>query len=175
MTEPSFPSPGAPVPGPAVPAPPPGAYTVPVGGYQAPAGAYQLPPTAPPASRRTGAFALAASLLAAVVAPVIAGFVAVRMGMEVLVTDLVTPAGDLRLAALSPVRTPVLWIEIVFWAATALGVIALVLGIVATARRRGRGMGITAIVLAVLGPVGFFLTVSVLYGVGNAIGFAGEF
>ena len=46
---------------------------------------------------------------------------------------------------------------------------ALALGIVATVRRRGRGAGITAMILAVLGPVVFFLLTSVLLGVGNGM------
>ncbi len=169
------PAPAGSVPVPPAPAPPPGSYAVPVGGYPAAMGAYQVPSAAPASSKRTGAFALIASLLAAVVAPIIAGILAVRIGTQVLITDVVSISGEIVYAALSPVRTEVLWVEIVFWVATILGILALVLGIVAIARRRGRGMGIAAVVLAVVGPGGFFLAVSLLYGLGNGIGFAGSF
>ncbi|MFD5226811.1 hypothetical protein ACFWHT_14440 [Microbacterium sp. NPDC058342] len=156
---------------PPVPAAPPGAYGVPVGGYLMPVGGYQVPPTERAPSKRTGALALVAALLAAVVAPIVGGVLALQIGLQVLIDDLILMSGDIAFSALSPVRTQVLWIEITFWAATVLGVAALVLGIVATARRRGRGMGITAIVLAVLGPAFFFFGASILFGVGNGIAY----
>lgn len=152
-------------------APPPGAYRVPVGGFQTPVGGYVVPPPVPP-SRALGAAALVASLLAAVVTPLIAGVLALRIGLVVAVDDLVGEAGDLVVSALSPARTETLWAEIVFWLGTALGLFALVAGIIAVARRRGRGMGIAAIVIAALGPAIFFLSVTVLYGIGNGMAFA---
>lgn len=154
---------------PPVPPPPPGAYDVPVGGYQAPAGGYEMPTGTPPAGRGTGVIALLASLVAAVVAPIVAGVIALQIGMQVPLEALITPTGDVVWSALTPVRTQVLWIEILFWVGTAIGILALVLGIVAAVRRRGRGAGITAIVLAVLGPLGFFLLTSILMGVGNGM------
>src|SRR5690606_42154186 len=77
------------------------------------------------------------------------------------------------LSILTPVRIQVLWAEIAFWSGTALGVGAIVLGIVAVAKRRGRGLGVTAIVLAALGPFGFFLAVSVFLGIGAAASASG--
>lgn len=164
------------------PAAPPGAYDVPVGGYPAggypaggyPVGGYQVPPTAPPASRATGAAAFVAALIAAIVAPIVAAVMAyqigavlpnARIGIDSSFTD--------DLSMLTPVRTQVLWAEIAFWCGTVLGTVAIVLGIIATAKRRGRGLGITAIVLAALGPFGFFLTVSVLLGIGAAASASG--
>ena len=173
MTDGAGPVPAGQVPPPPVPVPPPaappGAYGVPVGGYQMPVGGYEVPSDTPPASRRTGLLALVAALIAVVVAPIVAGILAVQIGMQVPLESLITVTGDVVWAALTPVRTLVLWVEILFWAATAIGILALALGIVATVRRRGRGAGITAMILAVLGPVVFFLLTSVLLGVGNGM------
>ena len=160
------PPPPVPVPPPAAP---PGAYGVPVGGYQMPVGGYEVPSDTPPASRRTGLLALVAALIAVVVAPIVAGILAVQIGMQVPLESLITVTGDVVWAALTPVRTLVLWVEILFWSATAIGILALALGIVATVRRRGRGAAISAMILAVLGPVVFFLLTSVLLGVGNGM------
>lgn len=179
MSSQQFPVPGGAVPhgsvgppaAPAMtPAAPPGAYHVPVGGYQNPLGGYQPPRATTPHSRRLGAIALIAALVAAIVAPLASGMVALQIGGRVLMSDLFTASGDLVLAALSPVRTPVLWVEVLFWSGTVSGTVAIVLGIMAAAKKRGRGMGITAIVLAALGPGGFLLMTSILFGLGNATG-----
>ncbi|GAA3943079.1 hypothetical protein [Microbacterium soli] len=151
-------------------APPPGSYTVPVGGYRAPVGAYQMPPTAPRASSATGTLALVAALLASVVSPLLAGLLALGIGTRTPFDMLITASGDLSLSALTPVRTEVLWIEILFWAATVIGILAFVLGITAAVRRRGRGPGIAAIVLATIGPGGFLLSAWILFAVGTALG-----
>lgn len=165
MTDPLTP----PVP-PATQVPPPGAYRVPVGGYQAPSGGYAAPPPAAP-SRTLGALALVASLIAAVVAPVIAGALALRIGMVVPVDELVSQTGDFVIAALSPARTETLWAEVMFWSGTTLGLFAVIGGIIAIVRRRGRGLGIAAVVIAALGPGLFFLAVTIMYGIGNGIAF----
>lgn len=151
-------------------APPPGAYRVPVGGYHAPVGGYAAPAPVRP-SRATGALALAAALIATLVTPVIAGVLALRIGLVVAIDELVSAAGELVLAALSPARTETLWAEVMFWLGTALGIFAIIAGIVAVARRRGRGLGIAAIVIAALGPVLFFLAVTLMFGIGNGISF----
>jgi hypothetical protein len=186
MSDPQFPVPGGPQPygsiPPVPPAPPPGAYSVPVGGYQAPVGGYQapvggyqVPPQVPQPPRTTGLIAMLSALVAAVVAPVLAGVLGFQIGIRVRLEDLADSAtGAVSLAALSPVRTQVLWLEILFWAATAIGILALVLGIIATARRRGRGMGVSAIILAAIGPLGFFVLFGVLLGAGNGVAFPGS-
>ncbi|MEV7621311.1 hypothetical protein AB0N59_14365 [Microbacterium sp. NPDC089321] len=157
---------GAPVPQ----APPPGAYRVPVGGYHAPIGGYAVPAPVRP-SRRTGALALASAIVATLVTPIVAGVLALQIGLLVSVDELVSVTGDVVIAALSPARIETLWAEIMFWLGTALGIFAIVAGIIAIARRRGRGMGIAAIVIAALGPVLFFLAVTLMYGIGNGIAF----
>jgi len=166
MTD-SFPSPPEP---PAPPVAPSGAYGVPVGGYTASVGDYAVP--APPRPPRTlGVLAFVCALLAAVALPVVAGVLALRIGMLVPIDDLITASGDFVIAALAPARTQTLWAEIAFWLATAAGLSAIILGIIAVARRRGRGFGIAALVIAVLGPGVFFLLVTVLYGLGYGLVF----
>ncbi|MEJ1088398.1 hypothetical protein WDU99_08720 [Microbacterium sp. Mu-80] len=162
---------GPPPPPPAPYAPPTGAYGVPVGGYTAPAGGYTVPSTERPASRGAGAIALIAAVLAAVVMPILGAVFAFQIGalLPVEYIDVDTTLEN-DLAALSPARIQVLWAEIAFWAGTALGVLALVMGIIAVARRRGRGLGIAAIVVAVIGPVLFFVAVFVMLGIGAAVG-----
>jgi len=143
-----------------------------VGGYPAsaagyPNGGYQLPESAPRGSRTTGAAALVAALFAAIVIPIVAAVVALQIGAILPSTRIgIDTSFSDDLAVLTPVRTQVLWAEIAFWSGTVLGIVAIVLGIVAAAKRRGRGLGITAIVLAALGPFGFFLAVSVFLGIG---------
>jgi len=148
---------------------PPGAYAVPVGGYQTPAGGYSVPPTAPPASRMLGVASLVAAVIAAVVVPILGGVFGFQIGTRVPSADLLDATGE-DLAFLTPARLQVLWAEIAFWAGTALGLLAIVLGVISAARRRGRGFGITAIVLAALGPVFFFVATLVLFGIGAAAG-----
>ncbi|MGA7148519.1 MAG: hypothetical protein WBX17_08550, partial [Microbacterium sp.] len=60
------------------------------------------------------------------------------------------------LSTYSPVRGWVLVGEIAFWVGTVLGTWALVQGIIAAVKRRGRGSGIAAIVVAAIGPLVFF-------------------
>jgi len=73
---------------------------------------------------------------------------------------------------LTPVRDWVLLGEVSFWIGTLVGVWALVQGIVATVTGRGRATGITAIVVAALGPIVFggvvqgFLTAGAAAGTG---------
>ncbi|MBN7794855.1 hypothetical protein JF550_13365 [Microbacterium esteraromaticum] len=163
MTSPDLPS---------IPPPPPsGAYAVPVGGYTAPPGSAPAPFAPPAPSKTLGALALVAAFLAAVVAPIIGASLAFVIGTVVPATalDVDTTFTD-DLALLSPARMHVLWAEITFWAATVVGVAAIVLGIIAGVTRRGRGMGIAAIVIAAVGPVFFFVGVAILFGIGTAVG-----
>ncbi|UNK71921.1 hypothetical protein [Microbacterium sp. H1-D42] len=162
---------GSPPPPP--PAPPSGAYGVPIGGYPAPAGGYMVPYVEPPASRATGAIALVLSLIAAVVVPIVGAVFGYQIGVLVPVTAIdvsVESTFQDDLALLAPARMQVLWAEVTFWVGTAIGITALVIGIIATAKRRGRGLGITAIILAAVGPAFFFLAVFATFGVGAAVG-----
>lgn len=154
----------------AYPAAPPGAYQVPVGGYAAPAGHYTAPDTTARPSGLFGTIALVLALLAAVVTPVIAGIAAFEIG-RVLPQGVTTTTTE-DLSVLSPARDQVLWAELSFWIGTILGVAAIVLGIIAIAKRRGRGTGIAALVVAVLGAVIFFVVLVAALAAGSAAGFA---
>ena len=69
-------------------------------------------------------------------------------------------------------RDWVLMGEVSFWVGTAIGVWALVQGIIAIVKGRGRGAGIAAVVIAALGPIAFgavvqgFLTAGLAAGTG---------
>lgn len=153
----------------AAPAAPPGAYQVPVGGYAAPAGMYTAPEAAPKRSGVFGLLALALSIVAAVVMPIIGGVSAFEVGRRI-------PQGisgsTSDLGFLSPARDQVLWTELSFWGGTVLGIAAIVLGIIAIRRRQGRGAGIAALVVAVLGVILFFLAVFTAFAIGGAAGYA---
>lgn len=163
------PGPPPPVP-PYRPAPPPPTYSspAPAADYR-PAGPTAAPPyaapyiapkhpqyaaavtySAPP-SRTLGIVALVLALVALVVSPLVAGIAAFRVGLGTgREVALLPAAAEWDWALLSPVRDWVLLGEIAFWAGTVLGTWALVQGIVAIARRRGRGLGIAAVVISVV-------------------------
>ncbi|OZB80132.1 hypothetical protein [Microbacterium sp. 13-71-7] len=131
---------------------PPGAFSGPAGGYTAP-----YAPTPPAAGGSgLGRVALLLALLATVVLTIVGAVLAWQIGHGIgASTDLTTLENRVSgsdLSILTPVRDLVLWVEITSWTATALGIWALVQGIVAIAKRRGRGPGIAAVVIAVLGP-----------------------
>lgn len=162
MTDPQF-----------APPPPPGAFTAPAGGYAAadtyaaasdrtaPAGG---PPPAEPDERRSpglGLTALLLSVLAVVVAPSLAAVAGFRIGARLPEVSRYLSASGTDLAFLSPVRDDVLLAELSFWGGTLVGIAAIVLGVVAIVRRRGRGQGVAAVVLGAVGPLAFFLVLAV--------------
>jgi len=104
------------------------------------------------------------------VTPIIAGISAFEIG-RVLPTGVTTTTGDLSI--LSPVRDQVLWAELSFWAGTVLGIAAIVLGIIAIVKKRGRGAGIAALIVAVFAAVIFSVVLVIALGAGSATGFAG--
>ncbi|MGN8024999.1 hypothetical protein [Microbacterium sp. 22242] len=164
-------APGAPVAPPAaapVYQPPPGAFVGPAGGYPAP-----HPPSARPAGTPAlGRFALLLALVATVALTIVAAVLSWQIGFGVSsgaeLTTLVDRIAASDLSVLTPVRQIVLWWEITAWTATALGLWALVQGVVAIAKRRGRGPGIAALIVAAVGPVVFFLAcyLTLILGVG---------
>lgn len=178
MSDPNQPSYGSPVPPPppAYPsmppadhAAPPGAYQVPVGGYQEQAGAYAIPaPVAKPSSA-LGFIALACALVAFVVAPVLGAVFGFQIGT--LVPEFAADSGVTDLAVLAPAKTQVLWAEIAFWLGTVTGIAGLAVGIAAIVKRRGRGLGITAVVLSVLGAGAFVVAtfLAVVFGSAAAV------
>ncbi|QKJ19030.1 hypothetical protein [Microbacterium hominis] len=153
--------------------PPPG-YPTSGAAYAPPPGSARVPPLHPqpvvPAatgSPALGIVALVLALLAAVGASLLAAgagaAIAAGAGREIALNA----SPDLDLSVLAPVRVWVLVGEVSFWIGTVLGVWALAQGTVAIVRRRGRGVGIAAVVVAALGPVIFFTALQI----GLAAGF----
>jgi len=140
-----------------------------VGGYAAPSGTYTAPDAAPKPSGFLGLLALGLSILAAVVMPIIGGVSAFEVGHRIP-QGFSGSTGDLGF--LSPARDQVLWTELSFWAGTVLGIAAIVLGIIAIRRKQGRGAGIAALIVAVLGAIIYFVAVFTAFAVGGAAGYA---
>lgn len=183
---PQPPAPGYSPPKPGYAAPAPG-YSAPTPGYSAPTGAYSPPPAmgtppygapvaqtygvapAAPVKRSNvlGIVALVASLFVLIVVPILtygpAHAIGAFIGQPAIALAL-DNSDDL--SVLAPVRGDVLMAEVWFWVGTLVGIAALVLGIVAIAKRAGRGMGITAIILSVLAPIGYFLVLMIGVGFG---------
>ncbi len=136
--------------------------------------------SAPPTSRGKrplGTIALVLAIIAAVLAPAVAGFASFRVAGGAGDEFFARGGTSIDWTVLSPVRDFVLMAEVSFWGGTALGIGAFVVGIGATARKLGRGSGITAIVLAALGPVIFGVAVTIALvagaaGVSNGTGIA---
>ncbi|WP_341998217.1 hypothetical protein MRBLWH7_000147 [Microbacterium sp. LWH7-1.2] len=159
-------------------APPAGAYAPPAG-YAAPAG-YGAAPTAAfgapaPAKRSSalGIVALALALVATFGASLSAAIASFNIGLGAGRQISSQPfTGEFDWSVLTPVRDWVLMGEVSFWVGTAIGVWALVQGIIAIVKGRGRGAGIAAVVIAALGPIAFgavvqgFLTAGLAAGTG---------
>ncbi|QYM63273.1 hypothetical protein [Microbacterium sp. Se5.02b] len=141
-----------------------------MGGYAAPAGAYSVPETAPRPSAYLGMLALILALVAAVVPAIVVGISAFEIG-RVLPQGVSTTTTE-DLSVLAPARDQVLWAELSFWAGTILGIAAIVVGILAIAKKRGRGAGIAALVIAVVGAVIFFIVLVSALAAGSAVGFS---
>lgn len=164
---------------PAVPPVPP-VPPVPAAPYTYPGGSARpvdLPPAPETAGRTStpGVVALVAAVAAAVAAPVTASLAGFRIGMGAGSEIASRPLdADVDWSILSPVREWVLLGEIAFWIGTALGIWAIVQGIVAAITDRGRPQGIIAAVVAALGPVAFavavWLTIAMGYAAGSSIG-----
>jgi hypothetical protein len=148
---------------------PPDGYAPPPQGY----GPY-VPLPAPPRARRgagPGFIAFVLALLATVGATVLGSVAAYGIGLGTgRSIALQSLDGDSDWSILTPVRDWVLLGEIAFWTGTVLGTWALVQGIVAIVKDRGRGWGVAAVILAVLGPIAFAVGVQALLVAGFASG-----
>jgi len=151
--------------------PHPRARYAPPPGYAGLTPVYGGTPAAAHGTSRLGVVALLAAIAAAVGAPIVAGIAAYNVGLgagrEIALRSLMT---DFDWSVLTPVREWVLAGELAFWAGTALGLWALIQGIIAIVRNRGRGAGIAAVVIAALGPILFGLAVQLSIGAGLAAG-----
>lgn len=151
-------------------APPPG-YAPPPQGYgpYIPSPAIASAPAAGGSGLGIVAFALA--VLAAIGASIvgsIAGFnIGLGTGREVALQPMDI---DFDWSILTPVREWVLLGEAAFWAGTILGIWAIVQGIVAIVKNRGRGWGIAAVVVAAIGPIAFATGVQAFLAAGFASG-----
>jgi hypothetical protein len=115
--------------------------------------------------------ALVLAVLATVAATVLGSIAAFSIGVGTGRQLVVDPADiDFDWSILTPVREWVLVGELSFWAGTILGVWALVQGIVAIVKNRGRGWGIAAVVVAAIGPIAFAIAVQVFLTTGFASG-----
>jgi len=168
VTDPADPrQPAPPVPQPWAPpaAPPfgtPGYAAPPVyappPGYTGPYGAPILPVAAAPQTRRPtlGRVALVVAIVAAVVAPLAVGIATFNVGLGAGSELAQRPLDlDFDWSVMTPVRDWVLIAELSFWVGTALGVWAIVQGIIAVVTARGRRTGIAAVAVAVLGAILF--------------------
>ena len=176
---PGHPAPGFPVPPPpagyAAPAPvsgAPGRYAAPAGAYQVPAGGYGAAPAPvrrPAGPRTLGLVALLLAVVTGLAALVIAGFAFWQIGH--VTPDLAVGSRIDQIDALErfvPVREHVLWAEISFWLGTVGGVAAIVLGIIAIVKRRGRGLGIAALIIAGVTPLIYGVVALIAMGTGAA-------
>lgn len=118
-----------------------------------------------------GITALVVAVIATVGASLLAAIASFRIGLGAG-REISSRAfdADFDWSILTPVRDWVLLGEVSFWAGTALGLWALVQGIVAIVTARGRGAGIAAVIIAALGPIAFGAVVQGLLTAGLASG-----
>lgn len=149
-------------------APPPG-YAPPPQGY----GPYIPSPAPVPAAGGSGLgiVALALAVLAALGATVVGSVAGYNIGLGTGRGIALQPMDvDFDWSILAAVREWVLLGELSFWAGTILGIWAIVQGIVAIVKNRGRGWGIAAVVVAAIGPIAFATGVQAFLAVGFASG-----
>ncbi|WP_309067365.1 hypothetical protein [Microbacterium sp.] len=138
---------------PNVPQPPaPGGYAAPYVAPQDTRFAQALQAPGPRPSAALGTVALILSLVATVGGSVVLAVALAAIGAGVG-PSLQTLTAGTGLEILTPVRDMVLVAEIAVWGGSALGVWALIQGIIAVVKRRGRGAGIAAIIISAVGPV----------------------
>jgi hypothetical protein len=115
------------------------------------------------------AFVLA--VIAAVGATILGSIAGYNIGVGTARNFLVDAADiDFDWSLLTPVRGWVLLGELSFWGGTILGIWALVQGIIAIVKNLGRGWGIAAVVIAVIGPIAFATGVQAFLAAGFASG-----
>ncbi len=146
----------------------PGPYAPP---YVAPSPPVAQPMPQPPGSPLLGVIALVLAVLAAVGASILGAVAAWQVGVGAARELTTRTAADIDWSVLTPVRDWVLLGEISFWAGTVLGTAALVLGIIAIVKNRGRAAGIVAVVLAGLGPILFFVGLQIALSTAIPAGF----
>ncbi|MFT4213666.1 MAG: hypothetical protein QM622_02680 [Microbacterium sp.] len=145
-----------------------GQYAQPVAGY-APAGYPSPAPARPSRPKTLGVIALVVAIVAIVGSAIACAVAGVQIGAGIgPAMQALDDIESTDLGLYSPVRGWVLLGEISFWIGTILGLWAIVQGSIAIGTRRGLGPGIAAIVVAVVGPVIFFVVLVLAMGVGAA-------
>lgn len=149
---------------------PPASYAAPYAAPQHPQFAqYVAEPAAASRGRALGVVALVLALVALIVTPIVGAVsafavgIAYGAGMNGAFATADPETAVIEWSLLSPARDAVLWGEIAFWAGTVLGVWAIAQGIVALVKRRGRGQGIAAIIVAAVAFFVFGLAVFVAF------------
>lgn len=116
-------------------------------------------------SRTPGIVALVVGAIATIGAALLAALATFRIAEGAGREIAARPAGaDLDLSILTPVRDWVLTGEIAFWVGTALGVWAVVQGVIAAFADRGRTPGVAGAAIAAAGPVLFATVVVAVFG-----------
>lgn len=148
-------------------APPPG-YGVPVprAGVAATA-----PPRPAATGRALGMVALIVAIVAAVVPAILVSIATFEIGLGAG-RELAARPSDAAFdwSVLTPVRDWVLLAEVSFWVGIALGVWAVVQGLVAMVQNRGRGYAIAAVVVAVVGAILYVVALQGFLTTGLAAG-----
>ena len=136
-------------------------------------GPYTPPPPPAPASEGSGlgVVAMVLAVIAVLGATVIGSIAAYNIGLGTGREIALRPMDiDFDWSVLTPVRDWVLLGEIAFWGGTVLGIWAIVQGIIAIVKNRGRGWAIAAVVVAVIGPIAFGVGVQAFLTAGFAAG-----
>ena len=111
------------------------------------------------------------AVLAAVGATIVGSYAGYSIGLGTAREVMIDPTDfDFDWSILTPVRGWVLVGELAFWAGTILGIWAIVQGIIAIVKNRGRGWGIAAVVVAAIGPIVFATGVQAFLAAGFASG-----
>lgn len=153
---------------------PQGAYVAPYAVPRPPSAGIQ-PPEPAAKGRTLGIGALALALLAAVGASAVGAASAWQLGFTAGRGSASAPLdADFDWSVLAPVREWALAGEVSLWVGTALGIAAIVTGIIALVTQRGRVPGMIAVVVAALGPIVFFAavatTLSAALSAGSGVG-----
>ncbi len=118
-----------------------------------------------------GLAALIVAITAAVVPAILVAVSAFRIGLGAGRELATRPLdADFDWSVLTPVRDWVLLAEVSFWVGTVLGVWAIVQGVVAIVRQRGRGLAIAAVIIAVVGAVAYAVALQAFLTAGLAAG-----
>jgi hypothetical protein len=112
-------------------------------------------------------FAVIAALGATILGSIAGFHIGLGTGREIALQPMDI---DFDWSMLTPVREWVLLGELAFWGGTFFGIWAIVQGIIAIVKNRGRGWGIAAVIVAAIGPIAFATGVQAFLAAGFASG-----